>query len=86
MAPPSVPEVLRFCLFGAGRRSAFDRVAIVVTWCLALAVFFFNALFPLLFSDGNLFIRGAGTLILSAPLLGLYLRGKRSLLARRTIT
>jgi len=84
MAAPGMREVLRFCLFGDGRPSAFDRVAIGVTWCLALAVFFFNALFPLLFSDGNLFIRGAGTLILSAPLFWLYVRAKRLLLARRT--
>ena len=76
-------EIVHWCLFGDGNCSLFDRVAIVATWCLALAVFFFNAFFPLLFEDGNLFIRGAGTLILSAPLLCLYVRGRRALSGRR---
>lgn len=80
---PGKGEILRFCFFGEGRRSLADRVAIAAAWCVALAVLSFNACFPLLFSDGNLFIRGVGTLILSAPFLGLYVRGKRSLLARR---
>ena len=82
-AAPGKGEILRFCFFGDGRPSLVDRVAIVAAWCLALAVLSFNAFFPLLFSDGNLLIRGVPTLILSAPLLALYLRGKRALLARR---
>ncbi len=76
-------EVLRFCFFGDGRRSPADRVAALCVWCLTLAVLFFNAFFGLLFEDGNLLIRGVCTLVLSAPLLWLYARGKRSVLARR---
>jgi len=83
MASPGTREILRFCLFGDGRCSPFDLVAIVVTWCLVLAVLAFNAFFPLLMPDGNLFIRGVVTLILSAPLVWLYVRGRRALLARR---
>lgn len=78
VAAPRRAEVLRFCFFGEGRRSPFDLVTITGAWCFALAVLFFNALFPLLFSDGNLLIRGVVTLILSAPLLGIYVRGKRA--------
>jgi hypothetical protein len=43
----------------------------------------FNAFFGLLLPDGNLLLRGVGTLILSAPLLWLYARAKRSVLNRR---
>ena len=43
-----------------------------------------NAFFGLLLSDRNLLLRGVGTLILSALLLWLYARAKRSVLARRT--
>ena len=84
MGAPSRAEILRFCFFGDGRRSLIDLVTIVAAWCFALAVLSFNAFFPLLFSDGNLVIRGVPTLLLSAPLLGLYVRAKRALLARRT--
>jgi hypothetical protein len=84
MAAPGTWEVLRFCFFGDGRSSAADRVAALSVWCLTLAILFFNAFFRLLLEDGNLLIRGGSTLILSAPLLWLYARGKRSLLARRT--
>ena len=45
----------------------------------------FNAFFGLLLKDGNLLIRGVGTLILAAPLLYLYARAKRSVLGRRTV-
>jgi hypothetical protein len=45
---------------------------------------FFNAFFPLLLPDGNLLLRGVGTLILAAPLMWLYARAKRAVLARRT--
>jgi hypothetical protein len=34
--------------------------------------------------ERNLLLRGVGTFILSAPLLWLYTRAKRSVLARRT--
>jgi hypothetical protein len=64
--------------------SLADRVAALSVWCLTLAILFFNTFFRLLLEDGNLLIRGVGTLILAAPLLGLYARGKRSVLARRT--
>ena len=84
MAPPSTWEVLRFCFFGDGRRSLADRVALLCVWCLTLAILFFNVFFGLLFPDGNLLIRGVCTLILFAPVLLLYARGKRSVLARRT--
>ena len=50
----------------------------------ALAILFFNAFFGLLLEDGNLLIRSVGTLILSAPLLCLYARAKRSVLNRRS--
>jgi hypothetical protein len=81
---PDTREVLRFCFFRRGRGSLADRGAVVAAWCLTLAVLLFNAFFGLLFEDGNFFIRGVGTLILSAPLAWLYARGKRSLLNRRT--
>ena len=84
MARPGTWEVLRFCFFGDGRRSLADYVAVLLAWGLTLAILFFNAFFRVLLQDGNLLIRGVGTLILSAPLLWLYARGKRSLLARRT--
>jgi hypothetical protein len=84
MAAPSTREVLRFCFFRDGRRSLADRVAVLSAWGLTLAILFFNALFRLLLTDGNLLIRVAGTLIMCAPLLLLYARGKRAVLARRT--
>jgi hypothetical protein len=84
MAPPGTWEVLRFCFFGDGRKSLAHHVAVLSMWCLTLAILFFNAFFRLLLKDGNLLIRGVSTLILSAPLLWLYARGKRSVLARRT--
>ncbi|HEY8925718.1 MAG TPA: hypothetical protein VIU64_15130, partial [Polyangia bacterium] len=73
-------EIVHWCLFGDGSSSLFDRIAIVATWCLALALLVFNTFFPLLFEDGNLFIRGAGSLILSVPLFCLYVRGRRALI------
>ena len=82
MAAPGTGRILRFCFFGDGRSSLADRVAVLAAWCLTLAVLFFNAFFRLLFEDGNLLIRGVPTLILGAPLLWLYARGKRSVLAR----
>ena len=84
MATPDAREVLRFCFFGDGQSSLADRVAVLCVWGLTLAIFFFNAFFRLLLEDGNLLIRAVCTLILSAPLLWLYARGKRALLARRT--
>jgi len=60
MAAPSTREVLRFCFF---RDGLADRVAVLSAWCLALAIFFFDALFRLLLTDGNLLIRVASTLI-----------------------
>jgi hypothetical protein len=84
MAAPGIWEVLRFCFSGGGRHSLADGVAVLSAWCLTLAILFFNAFFRLLFEDGNLFIRGVGTLILSAPLLCLYARARRSVLKRRT--
>lgn len=80
MAAPGSWEVLRFCFSGGGRSSLVDRVAVLSAWCLALSILAFNAFFRLLLEDGNLLIRGVGTLILSAPLLFLYARAKRSLL------
>lgn len=85
MAAPRVREVLRFCFFGDGRGSWGDRAAILSAWCLALAVLLFNAFFGVVLEDGNLVLRGGGTLILSAPLLGLYARGKRAVRARRAV-
>lgn len=82
MAASRTWEVLRFCFFGGGRRSLVDGVAALAAWCLTLAILFFNAFFRLLLEDGNLFLRGVGTLILSAPLLLLYARAKRSVLKR----
>ena len=69
---------------GGGRSSLADGVAVVSAWCLTLAVLVFNAFFGLLLKDGNLRIRGVGTLILAAPLLLLYGRAKRSVLERRS--
>lgn len=46
-------------------------------WCLTLAILVFNAFFGLLLPEGNLLLRGVGTLILSAPLLWLYAQAKR---------
>lgn len=85
VAAPDTWQVLRFCFFGRGRSSLADRAAIFAAWCLTLAILFFNAFFPLLFEDGNLFIRGVGTLIPSAPLVWLYARGKRSLSGRPSV-
>ena len=69
MAAPGTWEVLRFCFSRGGRTSLADGVAVLSAWCLTLAIFFFNALFRLLLTDGNLLIRVASTLIMSAPLL-----------------
>ena len=74
--------VLRVCFFGDGSGSLADRVAVVATWCVTGSVLLFNALFGLLFEDGNLFVRGVGTLILGAPLPLLYARGRRSTISR----
>jgi hypothetical protein len=82
MAAPGTWEVLRFCLSGGGRSSLADGVAVLATWCLTLAILVFNAFFGLLLPDGNLLLRGVGTLILSAPLLCLYARAKRSVLSK----
>jgi hypothetical protein len=84
MAAPGTWEILRFCFSGGGRSSLANAVAVVSAWCLTLAILFFNAFFGLLLPDGNLLLRGVGTLILSAPLLYLYARAKRSVLNRRT--
>ena len=81
---PGTWEVLRFCFSGGGRTSRADGVAVLSAWCLTVAILVFNAFFGLLLPDGNLLLRGVGTLILSAPLLWLYARAKRSVLARRT--
>jgi hypothetical protein len=83
MAAPGTWEVLRFCFSGRGRTSVADGVAVLSAWCLTLAILAFNAFFGLLLPDGNLLLRGVGTLILSAPLLWLYARAKRAVLARR---
>ena len=84
MVAPSTWEVLRFCFSGGGRSSLAGGVGVLAAWCLTLAILVFNAFFGLLLPDGNLLLRGAGTLILSAPLLYLYARAKRSVLGRRT--
>ena len=84
MAAPGAWEALRFCFCGGGRSSLADGVAVLAAWCLTLAILVFNAFFGLLLPDGNLLLRGVGTLILSAPLLCLYARAKRSVLSRRT--
>ena len=84
MAAPGIWEVLRFCLSGGGHSSLADGVAVLAARCLTLAILAFNAFFGLLLPDGNLLLRGVGTLIISAPLLWLYARAKRSVLARRT--
>ena len=85
MAAPGTWEVLRFCFSGGGRSSLADGIAVLSAWCLTLAIIFFNAFFGLLLEDGNLLLRGAGTLILAAPLLWLYARAKRSVVNRRTV-
>lgn len=79
MVTPTRRDVLRICFFGDGGRSLADRVAVFSAWCITLAVLAFNAFFRSLFEDGNLLIRGVCTLILSAPLLGLYMRGRSKL-------
>lgn len=84
MAAPDTWEVLRFCFSGGWRRSLVDSVAVLSAWCLTLAILFFNAFFRLLLEDGNLLIRGVGTLLLSVPLLCLYARARRSVIDRRT--
>ena len=84
MAAPGTWEVLRFCFSGGGRTSLADGVAVVSAWCLTLPILVFNAFFGLLLPDGNLLLRGVGTLILSAALLWLYARVKRSVLSRST--
>lgn len=83
MTAPGAWEALRFCFSGDGRNSLADGAAVLSAWCLSVAILFFNAFFRLLFEDGNLFIRGVGTLILFAPLLCLYARAKRSVRDRR---
>lgn len=82
MAAPTTHEVLRACFFGYGRGTLVDRVAVVFAWCVAICVFLFNALFPILMEDGNLLIRAVFTLVLAAPLMALYAWRRRSLLAR----
>lgn len=82
MTAPATSEVLHFCYFGDGRGSWADRAAMICVWILTLVLLFFNASFRLLFPDGNLLIRAVATLILAAPLLWLFARGKRSLLDR----
>ena len=82
MTAPGTWKALRFCFSGGGRGSLADGVAVVSAWCLALAILVFNVFFPLLLEDGNLLLRGVGTLILSAPLLCLYARAKRSVRER----
>ena len=77
-------EVLRFCFSGGGRGSLADGLAVLAAWCLTVAILVFNAFFGLLLPDGNLLLRGVGTLILAAPLLGLYARAKRSVVRRRS--
>ena len=79
MVTPRRRDVLRICFFGEGRRSLADRVAVISAWCLTLAILAFNVFFRTLFEDGNLLIRSVCTLILSAPLLGLYTRGRAML-------
>jgi hypothetical protein len=82
VARPGISEVFRFCFLGSGRRSVADVVAVLCAWGLTLAILLFNALFGVLLEDGNLLIRGVGTLVLFAPLLGLYARGKSAVLAQ----
>ena len=83
MTAPTTSEILRFCFFGDGRGSWADRVAMISVWSLTLVLLLFNAFFRLLLPDGNLLIRAVATLILGAPLLWLFARGKRVLLDRR---
>jgi len=84
MAPPSAREVLRFCFLGSGRGSVADSIAVVLAWCFTSAILLFNGLFGLLLPDGNLFLRGAGTGILSSPLVYLYARARRAVHEQRT--
>jgi len=84
MAAPGTWEALRFCFSEGARSSVADGIAALAAWCLALAILLFNAFFGLLLPDGNLLLRGVGTLILFAPLLCLYTRAKRSVLKKRT--
>ena len=84
MAAPGTWEVLRFCFSGGGRSSLPNGVAVLSAWCLTLAILVFNAFFGLLLPDGNLLLRGVGTLILAAPLLWHYARARRSVLNGRT--
>ena len=81
MSEPTRRDVLRFCFWGSWNRSLAGRIAVIAAWCLALGILCFNALFGLMFEDANLVIRGVPTLILAAPLVWLYFRGKRSLAA-----
>jgi membrane protein implicated in regulation of membrane protease activity len=83
MAEPGTWEVVRFCYTGGGRSSLANGVATLSAWCLTLAILVFNAFFGLLLEDGNLLLRGVGTLILAVPLLWLYARARRSVLGRR---
>jgi hypothetical protein len=77
MAAPGTWDVLRFCFSGGGRSSLADGVAVLSAWCLTLAILVFNAFFGLLLPDGNLLLRGVGTLILSAPLVWLAADSRR---------
>lgn len=79
MSALTARDVLRFCFWEAWHRSVVWRVAVLVAWCSALAVLSFNASFRWLFEDGNLLIRGVCTLVLGAPLIGLYVLGRRAL-------
>lgn len=79
MVAPTRRDVLRVCFFGDGGGSLADRVAVFAAWCLTLVILAFNALFRTLFEDGNLLIRGVCTLILAAPLFGLYARARAKL-------
>lgn len=83
MPAPSAREALRVLFFGDGQKSLVDRGAVLAAWCLTLTVLFFNALFRVLFEDGNLLIRAVPTFLLAAPLFWLYARAKRLVLARR---
>jgi hypothetical protein len=84
MAAPGTWEILRLCFSGGARSSLADGIAVLAAWCLTLALLVFNAFFGLLLPDGNLLLRGVGTLILFAPLLCLYARAKRAVLSRNT--
>jgi len=84
MAAARTWEVLRFCFTGGGRRSRTDAVAALCAWLLLLGILAFNLYFGLMLKDGNLLIRGVPTLILLAPLLGLYARARRAVRDRTT--